>query len=134
MLRIPILRNVFRLAGEPVVFKSKIDRHFSQQLCVSTSLLLHRSRTADPVLQPAVAVSTKFGPNSQISHGFCTESTGSKKKKQKKNPPAVEHVGRLGNFIDFDLKYICCHSILKTKISKKQMTFFHFRFTHWPNC
>lgn len=95
MLRVPILRNVIRLAGgRPVAFNLKIDRHFSQQLCVPTSLLLHR-HTVDRFLQPASAA-VAVGANSQISCDFCTESTkSSRKKKQKKNPPAVDHVGRL---------------------------------------
>lgn len=95
MLRVPFMRNVFRLAGGggPIAFKPRLDRHFSQQMCASSSLLLFQQHTPDQSLHSAAAAAT-FADNPQITRNFCTEST-TKKKKPKKNPPAVEHVGRL---------------------------------------
>lgn len=87
MSRLSILRNVLRTpgAGRLIAFKPTFDRYFSQQLCVSTSLLFQRTAS-----QQFTAV---LQPKSPIICNYCTES--GKKKKQKKNPPAVEHVGRL---------------------------------------
>lgn len=94
MLRILILRNVIRLAGcGSTLSKSTVNLYnFSQRLCVSTtssSLLLFDSLSVDRFLNSAA-----LKVNPQIICSFCTESAA-KKKKQKKNPPAVEHVGRL---------------------------------------
>lgn len=89
MLRYSVLRNVVRLADGASLVQPKLYRRFSQQLYTSTASVFNPS--ANRLQQPTVLKADK-----QIVCGFCTESTGpTKKKKPKKNPPAVEHVGRL---------------------------------------
>lgn len=92
MLRVPILRNVARLVGgRTTIGKTRIDsQHFIQRVGVSSSSLWFvYPQSVERLLSPAAQ-----SVSSHIACGFCTEST-SKKKKPKKNPPAVEHVGRL---------------------------------------
>lgn len=75
-MRIAFTRNLVRLARPS--FVNQVERKISQ-FRVSTTLV----SSINTFLQPSITKS--------FDRDFCTQ----KKKKQKKNPPAVEHVGRL---------------------------------------
>lgn len=83
MIRASIVRNLARVALSRQSLVNQIDRQFSQ-FRITTSSLVNSidsyQSSIKSIIQP-------------IGRGFCTETP--KKKKQKKNPPAVEHVGRL---------------------------------------
>lgn len=80
MMRVSIARNLIRLSKQSLI--NQVDRKCSQ-FRVSASLV----QSIDTLLQPTKIITQPIG------RGFCSEPT--KKKKQKKNPTAVEHVGRL---------------------------------------
>lgn len=80
MMRISFARNVIGLA-KPLVLR-QVTRKFSQFRAIATLV--------NPI---GTFVEPFKTTDNAIYRGFCTETA--KKKKQKKNPPAVEHVGRL---------------------------------------
>lgn len=77
MFRLAVTRNFSRLAKASLV--NQVERQFSR-IRVTTSLV-------DTLLKPLSTIT-----NSSC-RDFCSEQPT--KKKQKKNPPAVEHIGRL---------------------------------------
>lgn len=81
MIRIAITRNLVRLAKSSLINQS--ERQFSQ---FRASTLLVRSLDTFSKTTTTPKINT-------IYRDFCSEQP--KKKKQKKNAPAVEHVGRL---------------------------------------
>lgn len=78
MFRVAINRNLLRLVKPSLI--NQVERNFSQ-LRVSSAFI----NSSDSFLKPTITNS--------VYRDFCTEQP--KKKKQKKNPPAVEHIGRL---------------------------------------
>lgn len=89
MIRMAITRNSVRLAKPSLFYQ--FERHFSQ-FRVSTSLVDSLKIFSEPTTTKTIT--------NPIGRAFCTENKGGttdklKKKKPKKNPPAVEHVGRL---------------------------------------
>lgn len=78
MIRVAFTRNLMRLAKPSLV--NQFERQFSQ-LRASTRLV----SSLDTFLKSTTPI--------KIVRNFCSEP--SKKKKPKKNPPAVDHVGRL---------------------------------------
>lgn len=78
MIRVAFTRNLVRLAKPSLV--NQFERQFSQ-LRASTRLV----SSLDTFLKPTTTTT--------VVRDFCSEA--SKKKKPKKNPPAVDHVGRL---------------------------------------
>lgn len=90
-MRVSFARNLIRLARPSLI--NQVDRKISQ-FRVSASLV----NSIDTILQPTRTITNP------INRELCTES--GKKKKSKKNPPAVEHVGRLdlrvGTIVEVD--------------------------------
>lgn len=84
MIRVAITRNLVRLAKPSLV--NHVERQFSQ---FRVSTLLVNSLDGSLKSTPSISI---INP---ICRDFCSEEQPAKKKKQKKNPPAVEHVGRL---------------------------------------
>lgn len=78
-MRASFARNLIRMVRPS--FVDQVERNLCQ-FRASTSLI-------NPTFSQSPATTTTF-----IKRDFCLE-TGIKKKKQKKNPPAVDHVGRL---------------------------------------
>lgn len=79
MIRVALTRNLMRLSRPSLV--NQVERKFSQ-FRVSTTLV----NSLDSFLKSTTLINS-------ACREFCSEQP--KKKKQKKNPQAVEHVGRL---------------------------------------